>query len=106
MSPRDGDSGGGGAAGGGADDGAGRVPCPAAAASAGGSGSNGSSFECLTGGQCVNATDVCNGVDDCDDASDESFTHAHCYGIPPSLPYSTVENERVPKIIINEQLHS
>jgi len=47
-------------------------------------------FHCLTGGQCINATDVCNGVDDCDDASDESFTHAHCYGrllnvsIPPA----------------------
>jgi len=88
MSPR----GGGGGSSSGVEDGESRVAmsCPTAAAATG----NGT-FQCLTGGQCVNATDVCNGVDDCADASDESFTHAHCYGTqhPPYLslsdPYST-----------------
>lgn len=68
MSPRDGSG-----ASGGAEDGGG-MTCPGTTA-----GGNGT-FQCLTGGQCVNTTDVCNGVNDCVDASDESFTHAHCYG--------------------------
>jgi len=72
MSPRGSGSRSGG---GGEDDGGGR---PAMACPAGTTGNG--TFHCLTGGQCVNVTDVCNGIDDCVDASDESFTHAHCYG--------------------------
>lgn len=36
-------------------------------------------FICHSGG-CVDKSDVCNGIEDCEDGSDESPDYAHCQG--------------------------
>ena len=49
-----------------------------------------SGYACATGGECVNASSVCDGIRHCQDGSDEDFTHALCYCkyyIPENQPH-------------------